>query len=485
MRKLSAAISFIWLFVADHSMAASMYHSAPYLPAEASGNTEVEMSDKVYREIWGSNPVKEFRLLPMQGSVPEDKKPHSGHWYPTTRQALNTTDVLIKYDKAFHNASQTNDYRAYSWERLHRNSPVEWHGLCNGYAASSLRHREPLYDVNVKTLSGEEILFTRKDIKGLLTGLYMGVRYRFLGGVRCEDDPKKPLPPERRSACDDINPGLFHVVLANWIGLRNQAIIFDRNADEQVWNFPLYSFSSVAQPIKPAEAMKAIGEPALVYLKNSDAHKLLLVTTTITYADAVNEEEILEATVDGNEIYKYIIELDESGHIIGGEWAFESITEHPDFLWVPLRPLYRGPDRANANPYLDIDTILQIWANSRGLDSPEDEPSPYDLLDNVSGWGDFLFYRIKTQTLPSEFTFLPATLEVMFTQTLGFTRGRDLLTIVRDRKVLAKPYVVDGKSITVPLPDGEPGITRYEFKWNLPYLPKEEKSKVFYTYSMD
>ena len=34
--------------------------------------------------------------------------------------------------------------------------------------------------------------------------------------------------------------------------------------------------------------------------------------------------------------YQYVLELDASGRIIGGEWAGASRTNHPDFLWLPL-----------------------------------------------------------------------------------------------------------------------------------------------------
>ena len=470
-----------WLGYAVPGYAISMYQS-PYRQNQPK-STEIQDSDAVYREIWGADPMKEFRLLPVQGTV--SNPPRSGHWYPTSEGGLNRTDVLMRYDRAFNNAEQTNIYKSTNWERVHRTSPVEWHGQCNGYAASSLRHREPLYDVAVTSPAGQEIVFTRKDIKGLLTGLYMGVRYRFLGGERCEDDPKNALPPPRRKACDDINPGLFHIVITNWIGNRRQSIIFDRNADEQVWNFPVIGFSSQASPISPADATAAIGPPRLIYDRNPEARKLVYVETTVTYADAINHEEMLEHLEKTQAHYKYILELDEDGYIIGGEWAYDSITEHPDFLWIPLRPLYRGPDRANANPHLDIDTILSLWANSRGLDSPEDEPSPFDLLDAESGWGEYAFYNLRASHLPSEFSFFPTILTMKFTQTLGYGRGKNLLTIFRDGTKFAQPYLVDGRTVHLPLPDSDPGLTRYELKWNMPFLPEVERSKVFFTYTLD
>jgi hypothetical protein len=34
--------------------------------------------------------------------------------------------------------------------------------------------------------------------------------------------------------------------------------------------------------------------------------------------------------------YQYILEQDENGNVIGGEWVGNSKTDHPDFAWFPI-----------------------------------------------------------------------------------------------------------------------------------------------------
>ncbi|MCY4380323.1 MAG: hypothetical protein OXC40_01975, partial [Proteobacteria bacterium] len=287
--------------------------------------------------------------------------------------------------------------------------------------------------------------------------------------------------------CDDVNPGVFHLVLSNWLGIRKQAIIFDRYANFEVWNFPLYEYITETRPIRRDEAKRVTGLPDNRPYPNPQAQRFVLAKTKITYADAAHDKEILGETLPGHDIYQYVLELDENGMIIGGEWAFESYDSHPDFLWVPLRTRYTGPDRAAANPYLDIKTILQLWADSRELDSPNDEPSTYDLFDIDTNWGQFSFFQVTMDRLPSgsNFIYLPGALKILLGQLFRVGSAHSALTIYRDGKKFARPYLQDGRVVSIPLPDDEPGISRYLFKWKLPFVRQEDKSQRFSIYTME
>lgn len=443
---------------------------------DVSAQHDIEDSDELFRKIYGEDFIDEYRLLPALGEA--SFLPRSGYWYPESKQGLNTTDVLTKYDYAFNQGKNL----AYSWEAQNRHSQVSWHGHCNGYAASALRHREPKHDVQVG-----DVIFTRKDIKALLTSIYMGVRYRFLGGRRCEHDPTKPLLPDDRQACDDINAALFHVVLANWVGVRKQAIIFDRNADFQVWNFPLYGYQSQATPITAQQAMQHLGYSNSSYTVNPQATRFLHVSTTVFYADAVNEGEVLDHTEEALENYKYVLELDDEGRIIGGEWTLASRSWRPDFLWVPLRIHSSGVERQRANPHVDPQRVLQLWADSRGLESPEDEPSPYDLFDFTSTWGKFSFYTMTMGHLTSgsAFAFLPTVLNLFFQPLISIGSSHNALTINLDGQPFATPYLMDGTRTSLLLPGGEPGITRYQLHWNFPNLDNSENNHTVGIYTME
>ena len=81
----------------------------------------------------------------------------------------------------------------------------DWHGHCNGWTAAAIRHAEPQYDVE-----RNGVTFTPSDIKGLLAELYIYNRHAVLDGENSE-----------------INAGVFHAVVANWIGRQELAIGID------------------------------------------------------------------------------------------------------------------------------------------------------------------------------------------------------------------------------------------------------------------
>ena len=52
--------------------------------------------------------------------------------------------------------------------------------------------------------------------------------------------------------------------------------------------------------------------------------------------------------------YEYILELNQKGKVIGGEWVGSSKSEHPDFIWRPSDP---RPENSN----LDLKIINTIY----------------------------------------------------------------------------------------------------------------------------
>ena len=87
------------------------------------------------------------------------------------------------------------------------------------------------------------------------------------------------------------------------------------------------------------ELREATGD---AYAYNPEAASLRLLRTELRW---IGESP---STLDGNlggiidnytskDIYDYILELDGSGEIIGGEWLGSSRENHPDFLWLPIQ----------------------------------------------------------------------------------------------------------------------------------------------------
>lgn len=126
-------------------------------------------------------------------------------------------------------------------------------------------------------------------------------------------------------------------------------------------------------------------DPATLYDYNEDAEGFVEVRMSVDY---VTESHALAEPTGPNidryirtDRYHYILELDGTGNIIGGEWVGSSRSNHPDFLWLPTRA--RG-----GNPYIDLDTVRELVAKSRGevpgeaITSFTAEDTPVDIPDN-------------------------------------------------------------------------------------------------------
>lgn len=218
-------------------------------------------------------------------------------------------------------------------ERL-RTSPEDegWEGLCHGWAPASVLYDEPA-PIEMTNADGITIPFGSADIKAMLT-YYQGQIARaptqFLGlrcNVKIED-----YESARANAddCKGVNAGAFHIVIANQIGLMNQSFIIDVTRDFQVWNHPIYGFKSEFQTkegISPTAAPGTVQE--------------ILVETSMWYvveSDAIwNAVNALDYTT--MRTYRYTLELDASGTIIGGEWLQ---VDRPDFMWKQEKVPFSG-----------------------------------------------------------------------------------------------------------------------------------------------
>ncbi len=222
-----------------------------------------------------------------------------------------------------------------------------WFGICDGWTAASILFQEPLHEV-----AQNGVTFKVQDIKALLTIVSTAAVSRFTSG-RCEEINKKgkmeydadgrPIP-----ACRDTNPGTFHVLLGNYLGLRGKAFAADRTFDQEVWNHPIRKYRVVAQQVVTAEAANRLLEavhpdpPATGYRFNPAAASLLHVKTDVSYVieSAAETDGPLARDMGTYTLvvrYEYVLELDAAGAILGGEWVGDSKRDHPDFLWLPVR----------------------------------------------------------------------------------------------------------------------------------------------------
>ena len=220
-----------------------------------------------------------------------------------------------------------------------------WFGHCHAWAPAAFSKPEPRHAVTV-----EGVTFEVADIKALIEATFEGGGSRFLGG-RCEDreierDSNGRVVDAQRE-CRDINSGAFHVILTNIMGRKGLSFVTDVAAGYQVWNHPVRDYSVTRQDnislrqalvlLNRADlAAESIPDSQLSYPYNNEAVKFAHVEVTFRYVvESGATTASLMSDIDSytsTTTYSYVLELNEQGQILGGEWISQ---EHPDFLWAP------------------------------------------------------------------------------------------------------------------------------------------------------
>jgi hypothetical protein len=256
----------------------------------------------------------------------------------TAKRTGDELSPIEKYDAAF-NPGLGNP--ATKWERIHHGkeggSLESWYGHCHSVAASVAVEEEPSQSV---TLHG--ITFSPQDVKALLAEAYFLPQEK-VAGKRCElsATPTNSQGRVVEEDCRDLNPGTFHVTLANYVGLFHLKPILDIDATYKVWSATVRAFHSEITAITLTEASKLAGNNGTTFSGNSASFQK--VRTKIF---AMLRGEIVRE-------YEYILEVNVQGKIIGGEWIGESRKNHPDFMWFPAAP-------GAQNPYVNVKNILAL-----------------------------------------------------------------------------------------------------------------------------
>jgi hypothetical protein len=229
-----------------------------------------------------------------------------------------------------------------------------WEGICHGWSLAASNYAEPDKTV-VTNKDGINVPFGSSDVKGLLSmhaafnakghNARVGDRCSVQGKVKGEESEEDGdiKPPSKKdadkAACADVNAGSFHIILASMIGINSQGFVADVDRFNDVWNQPITSYES-----------HIVGEVALTKedVKNG-VDKKIQMKTKMNFGEELvfwSEKEVGEGTlgfvskepVTGTPAqtfkfrdYEYVLELDKSGNIIGGEWISES---RPDMVWL-------------------------------------------------------------------------------------------------------------------------------------------------------
>lgn len=233
-----------------------------------------------------------------------------------------------------------------------------WWGLCHAWVPASILEDEPMHAV---TYGGQT--FEVGDIQALLITAYDRTNAIMLGG-RCNemitDRPDNNDQDAIPSQCRDTNPGAFHVIVTNFLGMRHQAIAEDRTFDAEVWNQPFVGYEiTMQEEIDLARANELLGMTGDTYAPNANAKRFFevrLTTDYITETYASTEPSTPNiARYTRHDRYHYILELDDNGKILGGEWVEGSRFNHPDFLWLPIRAARYG-----SNPNVSLDQVRML-----------------------------------------------------------------------------------------------------------------------------
>jgi Transglutaminase elicitor len=234
-----------------------------------------------------------------------------------------------------------------------------WEGVCQGWSQAAANYPEPA-PVVITNKDGIQVPFGSSDVKGLLSmhdaknsaGMYarVGNRCKVYGkvhGEAFEEDGVVPFPDRKEAEsdnCRDTNAGAFHVVLTNMIGENQQSFVAEVDRFNDVWNQPVTGYTS-----------EEIGSEGVSRKEREDGiASKVRVKTTMQYGDELEfrtEENEAKAREKGEvwgwvsklpvtntdqqmfaeRHYEYILELDNLGNIVGGEWISES---RPDMIWM-------------------------------------------------------------------------------------------------------------------------------------------------------
>ena len=294
-------------------------------------------------EHWGSNDDPSnfdgnleyvFDELPLEGEA--DPIPWAGSYWPTAEDSINkvwegngTLSPASKYGEAFdidniedavsqYHGIDGQSSRTECTEDSQCNSDLgescakrdgeengycipTWWGLCHGWAPAAIMEPEPVHDVEYNGVT-----FRPNDIKALMTLMYTSTNVKFLSGRNNDNDDAGEIeydPYDRPidQSARDTNPGTFHVIAANYLGIKKVSFVEDRTFDYEVWNQPMRGFE-----VTRNEEVTELEANALVGVTHTGGdiveHEITVKKDDWHHFDpmAVEADEFIKVKIDGN-----------------------------------------------------------------------------------------------------------------------------------------------------------------------------------------
>ncbi len=366
--------------------------SSSYWPTYAGGIGQ-RYADPEFRisKSWKKNIERLEGLLP--GSLTE-----------LTPEQIDVLSPAEKYDLLVgdpHFTLTRSEFAAAAKAASNSGKVESWEGKCHGWAPAAFSEYRPHHSIDVRAFDssqpdhlGVSVKFYPDDIKALATLLWANSpsRSRFVGS-RC--NVKKPRTDKNgrilEEGCFDTNPGTWHLLTVNQIGVNRKSFVLDATYDYQVWNQPAFSYeydyfdpqdaaqnwdSEDDQKFKKIDSWKAARVGLADFSadrfkphRSPDAASVVGVHMKFTY---VSEKNVSHAEVESagssaltSVHYYYDLELNTAGEIIGGEWYQ---LEHPDFIWAPVTQAFAvGDEVLNLNGDLnrwkkrEMNAIPSMW----------------------------------------------------------------------------------------------------------------------------
>jgi len=233
-----------------------------------------------------------------------------------------------------------------------------WWGTCHAWTPASLMLPEPQHAVE---MNGQK--FEVADIKALAQNIFDRTSAVMLGGRCNNEEITHDVAGSANDACSDVNPGSLHVIVTNFLGLRQAPLIEDRTANYEVWNQPMLGYEITKQAqVSNTAANACVGQTSNVrkWSYNTAAKKLYEVRMTTTYLSESGAEAYPVGWENNTsqDDYHYILELNSEGKIIGGRYCTDSTNTHVDFLWSPTG------SNAPSNPSVDQAKVKELIKKS-------------------------------------------------------------------------------------------------------------------------
>jgi len=236
-----------------------------------------------------------------------------------------------------------------------------WWGTCHAWTPASQLIPEPQHAVTVNGVT-----FEVGDIKALAQNVFDRTSAVMLGGRCNSKEINHTVEGSANDDCSDVNPGALHVVMTNFLGLANLALVEDRTANYEVWNQPVMGYEVTKQDaIAAKDAMTCVGATGDKWTYNTNAKELAEVKMTVKYMTEGSPSRTPIGSKNNirTDRYHYILELNSDRKIIGGRYCSDSENSHVDFLWAPTGSFQPS------NPNVKVANVKELFAKGVAQDN--------------------------------------------------------------------------------------------------------------------